>query len=149
MKRLALAALAAGLAALSLVGAAQAGPKLHITTNEQVAIGSPSGTFAFSGDVSGGGAFVFDSFLSAGPPAFFLSTEHVVQTYLDGSAGTLSVQKQCLSVYVGGGVFSDTCQAVVRGGTGAYADAHGEGSCNGVISLVTGIATQTCELRLH
>jgi hypothetical protein len=134
--------------ALLAVSPALGASKLQVTTSEQVHIGASSGTFTFSGDVSDGGAFVFNAFLSAGPPAFFLSTEHIVETYL-GSAGSLTVQKECLTVYIGGGLFSDTCQAVVLAGTGAYEDEHGAGSCSGLINLVTGIASQTCDLRLN
>ena len=129
-------------------GSALGGSKLHIVTTEQVSIGASTGPFSFSGDVADAGSFVFNSFLSAGSPSFSPSTEHVVQTYL-GGAGTLTVQKECLTVYIGGGLFSDTCQAVVLGGTGAYEGEHGAGSCTGVISLVTGIASQTCDLRLN
>jgi hypothetical protein len=133
--------------ALPTVTPALGASELQVTTSEQVHIGASSGTFTFSGDVSDSGAFVFNAFLSAGPPAFFLSTEHIVETYL-GGAGTLTVQTQCLSVFLGGGVYSDTCQAVVLGGTGSYEGEHGAGSCSGLINLVTGIASQTCDLRL-
>lgn len=93
-------------------------------TNEQVAIGAPAGMFTFSGDLPDAGSFTFDAFLSAGPPAFFRCTEHIVRTYA-GTAGTLTVRKQCLSVSLGGFAFSDQRQAAVVGGTAAYAGVHG------------------------
>ena len=147
MRRLALITCAFGCLAILFGAPALAGGQLHVVTNEQVLIGASTGTFTFSGDVSDGGFFTFDSFFSAGPPAFFQSTEHVIQTY-HGGAGTLTVEKQCLSVFIGGGIFSDTCRAGVIGGTGAYEGEHGGGSCSGVINLLTGIASQTCDLRL-
>ena len=131
-------------------GPAVAGEQLQLVTNEQVPVGAPQGTFTFSGDFNDAGTFTFTAFLTAGPPSFGpigLSTEHVTQVY-SGQAGTLTVQSQCLSTFDGVASFIDTCQAVVRDGSGAYEGLHGSGRCSGVINLITRVATRICDLGL-
>jgi|SRR5690242_3755689 hypothetical protein len=133
---------------LWLASPALAGEQLQLVTNEQLHVGAAQGTFTFSGDFVDAGSFAFESFLTAGPPSVRISTEHLTQLYA-GGAGALEVQSECLSTFDGVESFIDTCQAVVEGGTGAYEDLHGSGTCSGVINLATRLATRVCHLRLN
>ena len=73
-------------------------------------------------------------------------TEHILETYT-GAAGSFTIRQQCLSTFEGF-FFTDRCNAVVIDGSGAYAGVRGTGTCEGVISLVTGIAARSCEYSL-
>ena len=146
MKR-ALALATLGLITLTVsVSTAQAAPDLTVTVEESKPITAPGGTFSLAGDLSDSGTFVFTSFFLAAVPSPVVATVHVTEA-LSGTAGTLSIKKQCLSVFIGFGL-SDECQGVVVGETGAYAGLHGIAKCSGIVNFITGIASQTCELRL-
>lgn len=126
-----------------LAAPATAAEGLSVTTQQAVPIGGSTGTFSMSGDLTDAGPFHFTSFFITTGMGSPVTTEHVSELWV-GSAGTLFVEKQCRTVFVGFGA-TDECQALVTGGTGAYAGLHGAGSCTGFIDFRTGIASQTCD----
>jgi hypothetical protein len=147
MKTLFLTAATLAISASVAVGSASAASDLNVVTHQAVPIGAGTGTFTMSGDLSDAGTFRFTSFLFTSGQGSPVTTEHVSETWT-GTAGTLTVEKQCRSEFVGFGA-TDDCQALVTGGTGAYAELHGTGTCTGFINFITGIASQTCEFSLH
>jgi hypothetical protein len=146
MRPLFLTAASLAISASIAVGPAAAASDLNIVTHQAVRIGAGTGTFTMSGDLSDAGTFRFTSFLFTSGQGSPVTTEHVSETWT-GVAGTLTVEKQCRSVFIGFG--ATDCQALVTGGTGAYAGLHGTGTCTGLINFITGIASQTCEFSLH
>ena len=147
----ALAALAAlivvAISAGFAVGPAAAAADVNIVTHQAVPIGADAGTFAMAGDLTDAGTFRFTSFLFTSGRGSPVTTEHVSETWT-GLAGTLTVKKECRSMFIGFGA-TDDCQALVTGGTGAYSGLHGAGTCTGIINFVPGIASETCEFSLH
>jgi hypothetical protein len=127
------------------VPTAGAAAVVHFTTVEQVPIGAPVGTYSAAGDITDAGAFVFETFRSQGPFVPVV-TEHIVETY-SGEAGSLTIRQQCLSTFAGF-FFADTCNVVLIDGSGAYSDLRGTGKCQGVINLITGVASRTCDYTL-
>ena len=149
-RRRALALVTAALLAISAgfaVGPAAAAADVNIVTHQAVPIGAGAGTFTMAGDLTDAGTFQFTSFLFTSGQGSPVTTEHVSETWT-GLAGTLTVKKECRSVFIGFGA-TDDCQALVIGGTGAYSGLHGAGTCTGIIDFVTGIASQTCEFSLQ
>ena len=150
--------IAAALAALAVlivvasagfaVGSAAAAADVNIETHQAVPIGAGTGTFTMTGDLTdAAGTFQFTSFLFTSGRGSPITTEHVSETWT-GLAGTLTVKKECRSVFIGFGA-TDDCQALVTGATRAYSGLHGAGTCTGIIDFVTGIASQTCEFSLQ
>lgn len=141
------AVLLAAVVFATYVGTAGASADFNVVTQQAVPIGGTTGTFTMTGDLADAGTFRFTSFLFTSGEGSPVTTEHVLETW-NGAAGTLTVQKQCRSVFIGFGA-TDDCQAAVNGDTGAYAGLHGTGMCTGLINFITGIASQTCSFRLQ
>ena len=142
--------IAAAVLAITLsltVASAAAAADVNIVTQQAVPIGGNTGTFTMSGDRSDAGTFRFTSFLFTSGQGSAVTTEHVMETWT-GSAGTLTVQKECRTVFAGF-FATDECQALVTDGAGAYAGLHGPGACTDVLNFVTGIASQMCEFHLY
>jgi hypothetical protein len=129
------------------VGPALAAADFNVESHQVLPLGGSTGTFTMSGDLSDAGTFHFTSFLFTSGVGSPVTTEHVSETWT-GTAGTLDVDKQCRTEVTGFGA-TDACQALVTGGTGAYAGLHGTGSCTGFLDFITRTTTQTCEFALH
>ena len=125
---------------------AAASTPVPVTFQNTVIIGPFTGTWSASGGISDSGALTQPVDFRVGVGAGGFGQVHLVRV-MTGSNGTITVVEDNSLTREPDGSIQSTGQWAVIGGTGAYADLHGQGTSSAVV--VRGVVTETATGSVH
>jgi hypothetical protein len=135
---------------LLLLGAAgtpaAASTSAPVTIQDTVIIGPFTGTWSASGGISDSGTLTEPTNFRVGVGAGGVGQVHLVRV-MTGSLGTITLVEDVSLTLEPDGSIQSTGQWAVTGGTGAYAQLHGQGTSSAVV--VKGVVTETDTGSVH
>jgi hypothetical protein len=142
----AVAAALAGGATLAAAGPAAASTSVPVTIQDTVIIGPFTGTWSASGGINDSGTLTEPTNFRVGVGAGGGGQVHLVRV-MTGSKGTITLVEDVSLTLEPDGTVESTGHWAVIGGTGAYAELHGQGTSSAVV--VRGVVTETETGSVH